>query len=67
MVYFLEHLPKQVNLVIATRSDPALPLALLRGRRDLDEIRAADLRFTSSEADADNRAAPLWTYSTLTK
>ncbi len=52
MVFFLEHLPEQVNLVIATRSDPALPLARLRGRRELVEIRAADLRFTSSEADA---------------
>jgi LuxR family transcriptional regulator, maltose regulon positive regulatory protein len=41
-----------VHVVIATRADPALPLARLRGRGDLVEIRAADLRFTPEEATA---------------
>jgi ATP/maltotriose-dependent transcriptional regulator MalT len=36
--------------VIATREDPSLPLARLRARGDLSELRAADLRFTSAEA-----------------
>ncbi len=52
MVFFLEHLPEQVALVIATRSDPPLPLARLRGRREVVEIRDADLRFTLDEATA---------------
>jgi LuxR family transcriptional regulator, maltose regulon positive regulatory protein len=52
MAFFLEHLPPRVHLVIATRADPALPLARLRGRGELVEIRAADLRFTPDEAAA---------------
>ena len=50
MTFLLEHLPPQAHLVIAGRADPALPLARLRGRGDLVEIRAADLRFTPDEA-----------------
>ena len=42
----------QIHLVIAGRADPALPLARLRGRGELVEIRAADLRFTPDEAAA---------------
>jgi LuxR family maltose regulon positive regulatory protein len=47
--FLIEHMPTNMHLVIATRADPPLPLALLRGRRELIEIRATDLRFTSSE------------------
>jgi LuxR family transcriptional regulator, maltose regulon positive regulatory protein len=50
LAFLLEHLPPQVHLVIATREDPHLPLARLRARGHLTELRAADLRFTSSEA-----------------
>ena len=50
MLFLLEHMPPQVHLVISTRSDPALPLARLRARGELVEIRAADLRFTGDEA-----------------
>jgi LuxR family maltose regulon positive regulatory protein len=50
--FLLEHLPSQVHLVIATRSDPPLPLARLRARGELCEIRAEDLRFTLQEASA---------------
>ncbi len=52
LVFLVEHLPPQVHLVIATREDPALPLARLRARGQLTELRAADLRFTPSEAAA---------------
>jgi len=52
MAYFLDHLPPQVHLIISTRVDPALPLARLRARGELVEIRAADLRFTLAEAAA---------------
>jgi LuxR family maltose regulon positive regulatory protein len=52
MAFLLEHLPPQIHLVIAGRADPALPLARLRARGELVEIRAADLRFTSDEAAA---------------
>jgi LuxR family maltose regulon positive regulatory protein len=50
MRFLLEHLPPQVRLVLASRSDPPLPLARLRARGELLEIRAADLRFTTGEA-----------------
>ena len=50
--FLLEHLPAQVNLVISTRADPALPLSRLRARGELVEVRAADLRFTTPEATA---------------
>jgi LuxR family transcriptional regulator, maltose regulon positive regulatory protein len=52
MSFMLEHLPTQVHVVIATRADPSLPLARLRARGELVEIRAADLRFTPDEATA---------------
>ena len=48
----LEHLPANVHLVITTRADPVLPLARLRARGELVEVRAADLRFTPDEATA---------------
>jgi LuxR family maltose regulon positive regulatory protein len=50
LIFLLEHLPSQMHLVIATREDPPLPLSRLRVRNQLIELRAADLRFTSSEA-----------------
>jgi len=50
--FLLEHLPPRVRLVIATRADPPLPLARLRARGELAELRAADLRFTAGEATA---------------
>ena len=50
LTYLLEYLPPQLHLVIATREDPHLPFARLRARGELTEIRAADLRFSSSEA-----------------
>src|SRR5438067_5006322 len=52
LTYLVEHLPPQMHLVIATREDPQLPLARLRARSHLTELRAADLRFTPSEAAA---------------
>jgi LuxR family maltose regulon positive regulatory protein len=52
MAFLLEHLPPRIHLVIATRADPALPLARLRARGELVEIRAADLRFSPDEAAA---------------
>ena len=50
LAFLLEHLPLQMHLVIATREDPQLPLALLRARDKLTELRVTDLRFTASEA-----------------
>ncbi len=47
--FLLEHLPPQAHLVIATRADPPLPLARLRGRGQLTELRMTDLRFTEEE------------------
>ena len=50
LAFLVEHLPPQLHLVIATREDPSLPLARLRVRGQLTELRAADLRFTPAEA-----------------
>jgi LuxR family maltose regulon positive regulatory protein len=50
LAFLVEHLPPQMHLVITTREDPALPIPRLRARRQLTELRAADLRFTPSEA-----------------
>jgi LuxR family maltose regulon positive regulatory protein len=50
LTFLLEHLPPQMHLFIATREDPHLPLARLRARGHLTEVRAADLRFTPAEA-----------------
>ncbi len=47
--FLLLHLPPEVCLVVGTRADPALPLARLRSRGELVEVRAADLRFTPAE------------------
>jgi LuxR family transcriptional regulator, maltose regulon positive regulatory protein len=49
LAFMLEHLPPRMHLVIATREDPQLPLARLRARGQLTELRAADLRFTHAE------------------
>lgn len=50
MAFLLDHAPPQLHLVIASRSDPAMPLARLRARGELVDIRAVDLRFTPDEA-----------------
>ncbi|MCW2135195.1 LuxR family transcriptional regulator, maltose regulon positive regulatory protein [Arthrobacter sp. VKM Ac-2550] len=48
--FLLDHLPPQLHLAVASRSDPPLSLARLRSRGELTELRAADLRFTADEA-----------------
>lgn len=50
LAFIIEHQPPQMHLVIATREDPTLPLARLRARSQMTELRAADLRFTPAEA-----------------
>ena len=50
LAFLIDHMPRQMHLVIATRVDPPLPIARLRGRAQLTEIYQADLRFTSEEA-----------------
>ncbi len=48
--FLLDYLPKNLHLVIASRSDLPLPLARLRARGELSELRARELRFTTDEA-----------------
>jgi LuxR family maltose regulon positive regulatory protein len=50
LAFLVAHLPPQLHLVIATREDPALPLAQLRARGQLSELRLADLCFAPDEA-----------------
>ncbi len=47
--FLLDHLPRNVHLVIATRVDPPLPIARIRGHGQLTELRQTDLRFTPDE------------------
>src|SRR5439155_20292154 len=49
--WLIERLPAATHLALATRSDPPLPLARLRARSEMTEIRAADLRFSAAEAE----------------
>ena len=50
LAFLVEHRPAGLCVVLASRSDPPLPLARLRARNQLTEIRAAELRFTPAEA-----------------
>ncbi|WP_423065371.1 LuxR C-terminal-related transcriptional regulator [Devosia sp. CN2-171] len=52
MKFLLEHLPPHVHIVITTRADPPLPIAKMRARGEVVEIRSADLRFTADEMAA---------------
>lgn len=52
LAFILDHLPPCMHLLITTREDPRLPLARLRARGQMTEIRAADLRFSAEEAGA---------------
>jgi LuxR family maltose regulon positive regulatory protein len=49
MAFLLDHLPANMHLVIASRTDPPLPLARLRVRGQMSELHEADLRFTPDE------------------
>ncbi len=57
LIFFIDHMPPQMYLVITTREDPPFPLARYRARGQMNELRAADLRFTPEEAAAFLNAA----------
>ena len=50
LLFLIDHLPRQMHLIIVSRTDPSLPLPRLRASGQLTEIRADDLRFTHHEA-----------------
>ena len=50
--WFIDHAPPGFQLVLATRTEPTLPVGALRAHGELLELRAGDLRFTCEEADA---------------
>lgn len=52
LAFLLDHSPPRLHLIITSRADPPLPLAQLRARNELIELRAAELRFTLDEAMA---------------
>jgi LuxR family maltose regulon positive regulatory protein len=52
VTFFLDHVPVGVHAVLATRVDPPLPVARMRARGEMAEIRVADLQFTDEEAIA---------------
>lgn len=51
LAFLIDHLPAQMHLILSTRADPPFPLARLRARNQLTEIRAADLGFTEEEIE----------------
>jgi LuxR family maltose regulon positive regulatory protein len=57
--FLLDHLPPRLHLIIGTRVDPPLPLARLRSRNQVSEVRTAELRFLSGEIEALIRAMGL--------
>jgi LuxR family maltose regulon positive regulatory protein len=52
LTYFVEHLPPQLHIILATRADPPLPLSLLRARGEVLEVRTNQLRCTQEEVMA---------------
>jgi LuxR family maltose regulon positive regulatory protein len=50
LIFLLDHLPENMRILLTARADPPLPIARLRARNQLTELRADDLRFTSDEA-----------------
>ena len=52
MAFLLEHQPPRLHVVLASRADPPLPLARMRARAELVEVRVTDLRFTADESTA---------------
>jgi LuxR family maltose regulon positive regulatory protein len=50
LTFLLDNLPPQMHLILSSRADPPWPLARLRARREMSELRTRDLRFTSEEA-----------------
>jgi LuxR family maltose regulon positive regulatory protein len=52
LAFLLEHQPPHMHIIMTTREDPPLPLARMRARRQLTEIRVGDLRFRPDETRA---------------
>jgi ATP/maltotriose-dependent transcriptional regulator MalT len=52
LTFLVDHLPPSLQIAIASRSDPPLPLPRLRARRELLELRLPELRFTEEETSA---------------
>jgi LuxR family maltose regulon positive regulatory protein len=52
VAFFLDHMPPQLHLVLSSRANPPWPLARIRARREITELRIDDLRFTPIEAAA---------------
>lgn len=50
LAFFISRMPANLHLVLATRSDPMLPLARMRASGELAEVRTDDLRFGAVEA-----------------
>ncbi len=52
LAFLIDHLPTTLRLILVTRGEPAVPLARLRARNELNELTATDLRFTLDETRA---------------
>lgn len=60
VAFLLDHLPSRMHVIIASRADPPLPVARMRARSEVTELRATDLRFTAVETmDFCNRVMAL--------
>src|SRR5260370_35333986 len=56
LTYLVDHLPRQLRVILATRADPPLPLARLRARSQLLEVPAGHLRWTADATSASPHA-----------
>jgi LuxR family maltose regulon positive regulatory protein len=52
IAFLVEHLPPRMHLIIASRTEPPLPLSRLRVRGHVSELDAADLQFTPEASAA---------------
>jgi LuxR family maltose regulon positive regulatory protein len=66
LTFLLEHLPDNMRLVIATRSDPPLNLARFRGRWQLTELRSADLRLRATKSPSCSTRSCAWSFQSMT-
>ncbi|MGA7607214.1 MAG: LuxR C-terminal-related transcriptional regulator [Anaerolineales bacterium] len=56
LTFLIQHLPESLHLILISRSEPALPLSILRARAEMMEVTAADLRFDETETQTFLRA-----------
>ncbi len=52
VAFLVEYTPSEMHVILSGRADPPWPLARMRARRQMNELRSKDMRFTQEEAAA---------------